>query len=225
MPLRRVMVFYRFERFWHWLQALSIITLLFSGFEIHGFYHVLGFGTAVIVHTWTAIGLIVLWIFATFWLLVTDAWKHYIPTTKGLLKVARFYAYGIFLGEHHPYKKTYQRKHNPLQALTYLGLKVAIFPAVWISGIAYLLYGFLGDSTATGGWLTIIALIHTAAAFAVAVFIIAHMYLLSAGESVIDHIKPMITGFDDVELTEEEEAFLMADEPRQIKPKGEERAH
>ncbi|MEA3290723.1 MAG: cytochrome b/b6 domain-containing protein [Pseudomonadota bacterium] len=217
MPLRKIMVFYRFERFWHWCQVLLILTLLFSGFEIHGFYSVLGFGAAVTVHTWAAFTLIVLWIFATFWLLATDAWKHYIPTTRGLLKVARYYAYGIFLGEHHPYKKTYQRKHNPLQALTYLILKVVIFPVVWMSGIAYLLYGFWGDSTTTGDLLTIIALLHTAAAFAVAVFIIVHLYLLSAGESVIDHIKPMLTGFDDVELTEEEEAFLLADAPRQIK--------
>lgn len=217
MPVRKIMVFYRFERFWHWTQMLSIVTLLITGFEIHGFYSLFGFDDAVQIHTWTALLLITLWIFATFWLLATDAWKHYIPTTKGLFKVARFYAYGIFLGEHHPYKKTYRRKHNPLQALAYLALKIGIFPALWMSGIGYLTYGFWGNGVATEKWLVLIALVHTAAAFAIAVFIIAHVYLLTTGHSTIEHIKPMITGFDDVELTEEEEAFLLADEPLQIK--------
>jgi hypothetical protein len=29
-------------------------------------------------------------------------WRHYVPTTSGLLKVAKFYAFGIFKGERHP---------------------------------------------------------------------------------------------------------------------------
>ena len=43
----RVMIFKRFERFWHWAQALLILVLLMSGFEIHGSYDLLGFEDAV----------------------------------------------------------------------------------------------------------------------------------------------------------------------------------
>ncbi len=92
-----------------------------------------------------------------------------------------------------------------------------IFPAIWISGIAYLLISFGQEDIF--GWigLGLIALIHTIAAIAVLVFVIAHVYLLTTGHSFIDHVKPMITGYDDVELSDEELADLKADEPGVIK--------
>ena len=216
MTTRRVLIFTRFERFWHWAQVALIFTLLFTGFSIHGFYSVPDFRTAVTVHTGAALALVVLWIFAIFWHLTTGTWRHYVPTTSGLWRVARFYAYGIFKGEHHPYRKAYWRKHNPLQALSYLGLKLFLFPAIWISGILYLLYAFWGtaSSSETLMW---VALFHTAAAFAILVFIIAHVYLLTAGHSIKEHVMPMVNGFDEVDLSPEEEAYLEKDEPAHIR--------
>lgn len=41
--IEKVIMFKRFERFWHWSQALLIIGLLLTGFEIHGTYQLLGF--------------------------------------------------------------------------------------------------------------------------------------------------------------------------------------
>ncbi len=217
MNVIKMVVFKRFERVWHWSQMALIFTLLFSGSAVYGVNSLMGFADAVTLHTWAAMILIVLWLFATFWLLTTGQWKHYMPTTKHFIEVARYYAFGIFKGEHHPYKKTFGRKHNPLQAMTYLLVKTIIFPAIWLSGIPYLLIsfgmgGFLND-LGVGN----IALIHTAAAIAITVFVIAHVYLLTTGHSFVEHIKPMITGYDDVELTDEELAYIKADEPDLIK--------
>jgi thiosulfate reductase cytochrome b subunit len=216
MSKRRVMLFTRFERFWHWGQMTLIMILLFTGFGIHGFHHLLAFKTAVTWHTGSALVLLLLWIFAIFWHLTTGTWKHYVPTSKGLWRVARFYAYGIFQGEQHPYRKAYRRKHNPLQALAYLGLKLFLFPAIWVSGILYLLYAFWG-SAAAGNALTWVALTHTAVAFAILAFVIAHIYLLTTGHSFKEHVMPMISGFDEVELSLEEEAYLEQDEPGHIR--------
>ena len=47
MTLRRIMLFTRFERFWHWTQMVLIMILLFTGFGIHGFHNLLDFKTAV----------------------------------------------------------------------------------------------------------------------------------------------------------------------------------
>ena len=215
--LTKLMVFKRFERFWHWSQMALIFTLLFSGAAIYGVNSLMGFADAVTLHTWAALILIALWLFAVFWHLTTGQWRHYMPTTKNFVQVARFYAYGIFKGEHHPYRKTYLRKHNPLQAVTYLLVKLVIFPAIWLSGIAYLLVSF-----GIGGFLNDIglgniALIHVSSAIAICVFIIAHIYLLTTGHSFVDHVKPMITGYDDVELTDEELAYIKADEPALLK--------
>lgn len=216
MSTRRVMLFSRFERFWHWCQMVLIMILLFTGFGIHGFHDLLEFKTGVTWHTGSALALLSLWIFAIFWHLTTGTWKHYVPTTRGLWRVARFYAWGIFKGEHHPYRKAYWRKHNPLQALAYLALKLFLFPAIWISGMLYLLYAFWG-SAASGDALAWVALIHTAVAFAILAFVIIHIYLLTTGHSFKEHLMPMINGFDEVDLSPEEEAYLEKDQPGQIR--------
>ncbi len=212
-----IQVYSLFERIWHWSQAISIFILIFTGLAIHGTHSLIDFGTAVTVHTGVALALLTLWVFATFWLFTTGQWRHYLPTTKNLLKVARFYAFGIFKGEPHPYHKTYLRKHNPLQALTYLLVKIVIFPAVWISGIAYLLVSIgQGDYLGFIG-MEFIAVVHVISAIAVMIFIIAHIYLLTTGHSFKDHVKPMITGYDEVDLTSEELAYIMSDEPKKLK--------
>jgi len=214
MSQRYILLFTRFERFWHWSQMLLIMALLFTGFGIHGFHQLLGFKDLVDLHTICAFALIILWIFAIFWHLTTGTWKHYIPTTNGLWKVAKFYAYGIFKGERHPYHKSYWRKHNPLQAISYLALKLFLFPAIWFSGIAYLLYPFWSEGY--NNLLAWVAIFHTASAFAILIFIIAHVYLLTTGHSFKEHVMPMINGFDKVDLSPEEEAYLEKDEPDNI---------
>ncbi len=217
MSTRIVKVFNGFERFWHWTQMALIFVLLFTGFGIHGFHQLASFDNMVFLHASAAIALIVLWIFAIFWHLTTGSWRHYLPTTDGLLRVAKYYAFDIFKGEDHPFRKHYWRKHNPLQALTYLGLKLFLFPAIWLSGLIYLSYGLWSDGPQANHILQWVAIVHVAAAFGIAAFIIAHVYLLTTGHSFIDHVKPMITGFDEVELSEAEEAYLEEDEKRRIK--------
>lgn len=217
MSERLVRIYPGFERFWHWSQMLLIMALLFTGLGMHGLHSLLPFGLAVTVHTIAALLLIVLWVFAIFWHLTTGTWRHYVPTTEGLWKVARFYAYGIFKGEHHPYRKAYWRKHNPLQALSYLALKLFLFPAIWVSGLIYLTYGFWETVPNATLWLTFVANLHLLVAYAIAAFVVAHVYLLTTGHSFREHVAPMITGYDKVELSEAEEAYLMQDEPGRLK--------
>jgi thiosulfate reductase cytochrome b subunit len=137
----RIYLFKGFERFWHWSQAALILFMLFSGFEVHGTYRVLGFERAVQLHTLAAWALIALWVFAIFWHFTTGEWRQYIPTTDRVLAMARYYAVGIFRGELHPFKPTPQRKHNPLQRLAYLGVMLFIGPLIWVTGGLYLFYG------------------------------------------------------------------------------------
>ena len=65
--MERIYIFKRFERFWHWSQAALIMTLMATGFEIHGSYDLLGFKLATTTHTTAAWTLVWLWIFAIFW--------------------------------------------------------------------------------------------------------------------------------------------------------------
>ena len=218
MAERQVKVYSRFNRLWHWSQVISIFLLLFTGARIMGLHEVMPFGPAVMLHSAVALALLLLWAFATFWLFTTGAWKQYLPTSEGLWAVARFYAWGVFHGEHHPYRKLYRRKHNPLQALAYLALKTLLFPAIWISGIIYLLHGAWQGWDTTGQGIWLVANLHVLAAFAIAAFVVVHVYLLTIGHGFRDHVRPMITGFETVDLTPEQEAFLRADAPDDIRP-------
>lgn len=194
--MARIYIFTRFERFWHWAQALLVIGMLVTGFEIHGSYQLLGFEKAHEIHTtalWAYIGL---WVFAIFWHLTTGQWRHYIPTMKNLDKIVRFYSVGIFSGEPHPFKPTVERKHNPMQAQTYLGITVVVQPLIWISGLLYLFYNELGAA----GYrldLATIAILHTIGAFMMLAFLIGHLYLITTGHTVFAQIKSMLTGWDD----------------------------
>lgn len=194
--MARIYIFTRFERFWHWAQALLVIGMLVTGFEIHGTYSLLGFEKAHTVHTTAAWALIVLWLFAIFWHFTTGEWRQYIPTMKNVDAIVRFYAWGIFNGAAHPFKITRARKHNPLQAQAYLGVKVLINPLIWISGLTYLYYSEL---TAAGYGLDLatVALFHTIGAFMMLAFLVGHLYLITTGHTVFAQIKSMLTGWDD----------------------------
>jgi thiosulfate reductase cytochrome b subunit len=217
MSTRKVMIYSRFERFWHWTQMALIVTLLFTGFGIHGLHHMISFQFADRIHTYSAAGVLVLWLFVIVWLMTTGAWKQFMPTSRGLWRVVRFYSFGIFKGESHPFRKAYNRKLNPMQALTYLSLKLVLFPAIWLSGVAYLTYGAWERFISSGTPFATVALIHTAAAFAIMAFVTIHVYMLTTGRSFIGHVMPMITGFDEVDLSPAEEAYLEADESGHIR--------
>ncbi|WP_254262622.1 cytochrome b/b6 domain-containing protein [Marinobacterium weihaiense] len=196
--MKQHMVFKRFERFWHWSQAGLIFFLLATGFEIHGTYQLFGFDQAVSLHTSAAWCLIGLWVLAIFWHFTTGEWRQYLPTTDKLGAVIHYYAVGTFTGASHPFRKTTQAKHNPLQRLAYLWFKLMISPLIWGSGLLYLFYN---DWAKTEELLSLkwVALVHTGAAFLMLIFIIAHVYMATMGKTVFSLIKPMVTGYEDEE--------------------------
>ena len=138
--------------------------------------------------------------FAIFWHFTTGEWKQYIPTGKNILGVMNYYSVGIFTGAPHPFRVTQLSKHNPLQRLAYLLVKLFINPLIWVSGLAYLYYNELAAlkiPAIAGISLGSIALVHTAAAFMMLAFLIGHLYLSTTGHTPLAHIKAMITGWED----------------------------
>jgi len=200
----RIYIFKRFERFWHWSQALLIFTMLITGFEVHGSYSLLGFKEATEIHTIAAWTLVALWVFAIFWHFTTGEWKQYIPTLEKVDQMLKFYLTGIFTDAPHPFKQTTVRKHNPLQRLAYLFVLAFINPLIWITGWFYLFYSSWEDWGLSWLSLEYVALFHVIAAFMMLIFIIAHIYLATAGHTVTSHIKAMITGWEDVDDDEKQ---------------------
>jgi thiosulfate reductase cytochrome b subunit len=197
--MERVLMYTRFERFWHWSQTMLIMLLLVTGFEIHGTYTLTGFETAVDMHTIFAWCLIALWLLAIFWHLTTGEWRQYIPSSPDkIIVMVRYYMIGIFRGDDHPFHMSPKRKHNPLQRVAYLSLHLLITPTIWISGWAYLFYTSWSDWGLGGMSLLWVALIHTAAAFTMLAFLVAHLYFtITTSEEPFAFVKAMISGYED----------------------------
>jgi thiosulfate reductase cytochrome b subunit len=196
--MKNIYLYTRYERFWHWLQTVLIILLIITGFEVHDTISLFGFKTAVEVHNFVGIAWLVTFAFFVFWVFTTGEWRQYIPTTKKMLEVVRYYLYGIFRGEPHPFPKRKEAKHNPLQRLTYLALAALLLPIQMATGFLYWTYNSWSQWGLTFLSLKVLAIIHVAGGFAILSFVIGHIYMITTGHTIFAHTRAMVTGWEEV---------------------------
>jgi thiosulfate reductase cytochrome b subunit len=202
---KKELIYSRFNRFWHWTQAVLILVLALTGFEIHGSITFFGFEQAVSIHNTSAILFLSLIVFAIFWHFTTGEWKQYTPTLQHLRAQVEYYIIGIFQNAPHPTRKTQLSKLNPLQRLVYLALKILVIPIMVISGLIYMFYRYPqkhGIESLNIEGLQVIAILHTAGAFFLIAFLIAHLYLITTGRTPTSNLKAMITGYEELEKEE-----------------------
>jgi len=202
MSKKLVYIYRSFERFWHWMQAILIFFLAFTGFEIHGSYQFFGFREAVRYHNIAANMLIGLVVFAIFWHLSTGEYKQYIPTFENIKAQLNYYIFGIFKNAPHPTKKTVLSKLNPLQKIVYFGLKIMVIPLSLTSGLLYMFYRYPtkhGVEAINIETLEIIAIAHTIAAIFLIIFIVTHLYLITTGETITSNLRAMLMGYEEIE--------------------------
>ncbi len=94
---QKISLYTRFERFWHWLQALLIIVLIMTGLEVHGNLHCLGFEKTCYIHNICGWTLLVLSIFAIFWHFTTGNWRYYITGMGDISVMVRYYLWGYLM--------------------------------------------------------------------------------------------------------------------------------
>ena len=200
-------VFGRYERLWHWTMAVSGIALIVTGLEVHGMggWSFMSLSTAVAVHNVFAVILIVNAFLALFYHLATAAIRNFIPHPRGFLAQAfehmTYQARGIFYGESHP-RNAAGQKLNPLQQITYLALLNVLFPLQIVTGALIWSVGkWPAVANAVGG-LHHVAPIHNAGAWLFMTFFVLHVYLVSTGRTPTDHLKSMITGYQQVDADE-----------------------
>lgn len=189
-----------FERFWHWSQAALVLFLMATGFEIHGVFGFFGFESAVRFHDAAAKAFLVLVAFAVFWHLTTGEWRQYLPTRRNVSAELHYYLVGLFRKAPHPTPKTASAKLNPLQRLAYGALKVLVIPLMVLSGLLYMFHRYpLGHGVGTlDVGLRTVALLHTAGAFILLSFLVAHVYLVTTGRTLTSSLREMLTGDEDL---------------------------
>jgi len=206
-PTRRMHMYDAYERIWHWLQASTILLLLFTGLIIHKPHFFGMFSFAYVVQVHNVLGFIVLInaALALFYTLASGTIRRFLPDPDGFvaraLAQAEFYTKGIFAGEAHPLEKTKENRLNPLQQITYLAILNILLPAQVITGV--LIWGMQKwpQLAAALGGLPLLAPLHTLVAWTFAAFIVMHVYLTTAaGETPLAGIRSMISGWDEVEL-------------------------
>jgi len=193
--MKKVYMYKKFERLWHWLQAFLIFFLALTGFEVHGSYSLMGYERAALWHIYAGIALVILFTFGVFWFVTTRIWRAYVPTTEGLIEQAMFYAIGIFKNEPHPYHKTPEMKLNPLQRLSYLAFGIFMMPIMIVTGILYLLSV---NGVITFEWVVLLSVVHTFFSFVILTFVVAHVYMTTTGHTVLAETKSMITGYEEI---------------------------
>ncbi|MHB8931671.1 MAG: cytochrome b/b6 domain-containing protein, partial [Melioribacteraceae bacterium] len=159
-------------------------------------------------HNFAAYLFIGLIVFAIFWHLTTGEYKQYIPTFQNIKAQLDYYIFGIFRNAPHPTKKSVLSKLNPLQKITYFGLKILVIPVSVTSGLLYMFYRYPtkhGVEAINIQTLEFIAIFHTIAAIMLIAFIITHLYLITTGETVTSNLKAMLTGFEELEDEHKEE--------------------
>lgn len=208
---KAVYMYDSYRRFWHWLQTVAIVMLLFTGLIIHrpDIFGIFSFRGVVTIHNVLAAILVINALLSVFYHLSTGRMQEYIPRPYGFfddaIVQAKYYIGGIFKGEAHPFEKTPNSRMNPIQKFTYFGILMVLLPLQMLTGA--LMWG-VQRWPAIAGWfggLPVLAPFHSLVAWLFAAFIVVHVYMTTTGATPLEAIRAMVTGWEEVEAHGHEE--------------------
>jgi thiosulfate reductase cytochrome b subunit len=200
VAVEREYVFGRYERIWHWTMAGAGITLIATGLVIHSATRPAPFGleSAVVWHNGAAVVLMLNAFLSLFYHLATAAIRNFIPAPQGLLRrMVEHFDYqsrGIFYGRPHPANAP-DEKLNPLQQLTYLALLNVLFPLQIATGVFMWAVGHWPALGGGMGGLVLLAPLHNLGAWLLVTFFVLHVYLVTTGRTLGEHVTAMVTGY------------------------------
>lgn len=197
-------------RIWHWFNAFFFMILIFTGLSMYYANEselFINFDIARLLHNISGIATSVMFLLYVIFNITSGNYKHYIPKITGMVErlfyQGRYYVYGIFRGEDHPYHTTKSNKFNPLQQLTYFSVMFIMFPIVIISGW-FLFFPELAPEEIWGmGGVWPMVILHIVFGFILSVFMFGHIYLATHGHNVVSNFLSMFTGYHEVHEEEE----------------------
>jgi thiosulfate reductase cytochrome b subunit len=205
----RIYMYESYRRFWHWMQTLSIVILLFTGLIIHrpDIFGAFSFRGVVTVHNVIAVILVINAALSLFYHLVTERIQEFIPRPYGFfddaIVQAKYYIGGIFKGEGHPFEKLPTSRMNPIQKMTYFMILNVLLPLQIITGsLMWAVQKFPAFTNALGG-LAFLAPFHSLVAWLFGTFILVHVYMTTTGATPLEAMRGMVTGYEEVEVHEE----------------------
>lgn len=197
-------------RIWHWVNALGFIILILTGANMRNIINLFSVETAVEIHSWTGFILLANYCIWLFYYLLTGNIKIYIPPlhhpiefAKKAIRQAKFYGYGLMVGDQNPHHSTFDHKFNPMQQMSYLMIMTLLIPVQIITGL-FLWDPKLFSPVVNLVGIQIIDLIHVLLWLFFSAFIIVHFYLATLGHTTWAHIIAMFTGYEEEHEEHEE---------------------
>lgn len=191
-------------RLWHVINAILFLILIFTGLSMQytdkdNASYMVGFAKAVKWHNSAAMILTFNYIFYVCGNILTGNGRYYRIKREGFMKELmtqlRYYSWGMFHGEKHPFPVTEERKFNPLQKFTYVLAMFVAFPVLIITGIGLLfpeitVRNFFGVSG-----LIYTDILHITIGFLLSIFMIIHIYTCTLGSKPGSLFRGMISGY------------------------------
>jgi len=195
-------------RIWHWVNLAAFIILIVTGAQIRmgDKFNLFSFETAVNVHSWLGFILIANFFLWVAYYLVTGNIKIYIPPlhkplafAKKALIQAKFYGWGIMVGDDNPHHATFYDKFNPMQQVSYLAIMLLLIPIQLVTGLFLWDPHLFGPAVNLIGGIQIVVLVHVGLWIFFSAFMIVHFYLATLGHTPMAHIIAMFKGYEEVE--------------------------
>lgn len=172
-------------RFWHLLNALLCLVLIFTGLNLQYSWGIIPLEKATRVHNIGGIVLTGSYLIFFVGNLLSPNRKHYKIRLKGLLggmfKQVHYYTIGFFKGEKNPFTVSKDHKFNPVQKVSYLFIMYLCLPLIIITGWDMMFPGSLSIVLIGTSGLVVSDLIHIISGFLVSVFLVIHIYLCTLG--------------------------------------------
>ena len=192
-------------RFWHLLNALLFLVLIFTGISMQYAGNkadgtsLIRFEQAVKWHNIAAIILVVNYGFFIIGNAVTKNGKYYRIKRGGLFRDLgiqfRYYAIGMFRNEKHPFEINEENKFNPLQKITYAAVIYIFMPLLILSGIALLFPEIIVRQIFNVSGVLLTDLVHVCVGFLLSIFMIIHIYTCTLGHKPGTLFKSIIDGY------------------------------
>lgn len=197
----------KWVRLWHLLNAILVILLILTGISMQytgdDKKFLIDFAKAVKWHNFTAAILTLSFIFFVTANILTENGRYYKLRRQNfwsdLGKQMRYYAWGMFRGEKHPFPVSLERKFNPLQKFSYVMAMYFAMPLVIISGLGLMFPEVTINRIFGVSGLILTDLLHITMGFFLSVFLVIHIYTCTLGSKPTSLFRGMITGYHEPE--------------------------
>lgn len=191
-------------RIWHLLNALLFLILIVTGISMQytdkeNAAYIVGFSIAVKWHNFAAIALTINYIIFVTGNIFTKNGRYYQMGRQNfisdLMAQLKYYSWGMFKGEKHPFPVTELRKFNPLQKVTYVLAMYIAVPLLIISGFGLLFPEITIKSIFGVSGLILTDILHITMGFFLSIFMIIHIYTCTLGAKPTSLFWGMISGY------------------------------